>query len=149
MPGAGDRTGPDDIPPGLEDMAGFNAIIGYRLTQWSDGHAQLVLPLRADHLNRSGILHGAVSMAMLDVAGGYTGIHTGDAGDRKAAVTLSLSVQFIGKARPDGLLTATGRKRGGGSRIFFADSELIDADGQLVATGSGTYRVRTTAGQPA
>jgi len=133
----------------LEELTGFNALVGYSLTEWQDGYAKLVLPLRPEHLNRSGILHGGVMTTMIDVSCGFTGAFTGDPETRKTAVTLSLSVQFIGKANPDGLLTATARRRGGGSRIFFADADLTDADGALIATGSGTFRLRTQGGPQA
>jgi len=78
---------------------------------------------------------------LLDTAMGYAGCYTGDPAQKRMAMTLSLTVNFI--SRPRGaLLIASASKRGGGRRTFFADGEVHDETGELIATGSGSFRYR-------
>lgn len=127
----------------LEPMLGFNAETGFRLVDWSDGAAVLALDLAARHLNRSGVVHGGVLAAMLDVAMGYSGVYPVD-GAPRWSVTLSLTTSFIGQARA-GRLTARGRRIGGGRQIYFAEGEVRDAEGALLAAGQATFRLRNSA----
>ncbi len=48
-------------------------------------------------------------------------------------------IQRLGGTR----LTASATLSGGGRRIFFSNCEVRDAEGRLVATGSGTFKYRT------
>ncbi len=41
------------------------------------------------------------------------------------------------------LPAATATRSGGGRTIFFSSCEVRDAEGQLVATGSGTFKYRS------
>jgi acyl-coenzyme A thioesterase PaaI-like protein len=57
------------------------------------------------------------------------------------ALTLSLTVNYLG--RSDGQrMIAEARRTGGGRRTFFAEGEVRDEDGVLLATGSGVFRYR-------
>lgn len=118
---------------------GFNREIGFSISSWTDGEAQLQLQLQPKLLNRSDILHGGVSVTLLDVACGLAGCYCNVDGNARRAVTLSLNTQFMATAT-EGLLTAKSRKRSGGYKIYFADAELLDAEGNLLATAQGTYR---------
>ena len=118
---------------------GFNSEIGFTITEWSDGDSELQLELRPQLLNRSDILHGGVTVTLLDVACGLAGCYCNVEGNVRRAVTLSLNTQFMATTNK-GLLTARARRRSGGFKIFFADAELLDEDGNLLATAQGTYR---------
>ena len=57
-------------------------------------------------------------------------------------MTLSLTTNFL--ARPEGdMLMGEGRRTGGGRSSYFAEGELTDRAGTVVATGIGTFRYRT------
>jgi uncharacterized protein (TIGR00369 family) len=120
-------------------IGGFQKLVGYRLVRWEPGLAEIELEASAIHTNRSGLLHGGVHATLLDSAAGLSGVFCAVPGNVVRATTLSFSVQFIAAART-GLLRTIGRRRGGGSRIFFAAAEVLDAEGRLVASGEGSYR---------
>lgn len=126
-------------PPAPESLTGFNALLGFRLTEWRDGFAQIEFDIAAQHLNRSGILHGGVLATVLDAALGYAGVFPLETGGRRRAVTLSIAVSFLGQAK-SGRVRCLARRRGGGRTIFMAEAEAVAADGSLLATAQAVYR---------
>ena len=126
----------------LEEPYPFQRLLGFRMTGWADGTARFEMPLAERHMNRYGIPHGGVYASLLDTVMGFAGSWTGDPGDRRLVMTLTLTTSFL--ARPEGdLLLAEGRRTGGGRSTYFAEGRLTDRAGTLVATGTGTFRYRT------
>ena len=123
----------------LEVMRGFGAHVGYRLTAWRDGFAEVTLDLNETHTNRSGLVHGGLLSTLIDVAGGYAGTYSADS--PRMAVTLSMNVHFVGRAQGNQLV-ATGRVRTEGKTIYFSSVEIRDDQSHLVATGEGVYKYR-------
>jgi uncharacterized protein (TIGR00369 family) len=117
----------------------FADLVGYRLAAWRDDHAEIVLTLGLQHVNRTGRLHGGVLCTLIDAACGYAGTFA-VGGTPRNALTLALTTQFLAPAHAGQRLTATGRRIGGGRRIFFAAAEVHDEAGRLVARGDGTFR---------
>lgn len=122
--------------------SGFQALIGYRIVEWSDSLAIVELAVGPQHLNRSEVLHGGVLTTLIDTVCGYAGCYCPVPGRVRRAVTLSLTTNFTGQVG-DGLLRAVGRKQTGGRRIFYCSGEVFGADGALVAVGQGTFRYRS------
>lgn len=128
-----------DQPHSLETMLGFNAELGFTLTEWEDGYAKLEMELTEKHLNRSGILHGGVIATIIDAVGGYCGVWVPAGAEKKRALTLSLTTSFMGTTK-EGRIHATARRRGGGRSVFFASCEVYSPEGTLIAMGEGTYK---------
>jgi uncharacterized protein (TIGR00369 family) len=140
--GAGAMTTTAGGKKDLSDIvAGFQAMVGYRLVRWEPDLAEVELDVdgAGAHHNRSGFVHGGVHATLLDTAAGISGVFCPVPGNIVRAVTLSFSIQYIAAAKA-GTLRAIGRRRGGGRSIFFAAAEILDAGGSLIATGEGTYR---------
>lgn len=125
--------------------SGYQRLLGYRLVEWREGLAVAELTVGPQHLNASGVVHGGVLVSLIDTVCGYAGCFSADAGRRRRAVTLALTTSFTAPVREGGL-TAIGRLRFGGSRIFFCEAEVRDGADLLVAIGQGTFRYR---GEPA
>ncbi len=115
--------------------------LGYTLTDWSKDIAVVELPL-ADHVkNRLDLPHGGVHATLLDTAMGYAGCFTGDPDNAQMALTLSLTVNYL--SRPKGnRLIATARRIGGGRSTFFAEGDVCDETGELIASATGVFRYR-------
>jgi uncharacterized protein (TIGR00369 family) len=128
------------------ELSGYARLIGYRLLRWEPDFAEIVLELGSQHENRGGIAHGGVLATLIDTACGFAGCWAPE-GQSRAAVTLSLTTQFLAPAR-SGRLIATGRRVGGGRSIFFATAEVRDAEGTLLARGEGVFRYRDSANRP-
>ncbi len=137
-----------DLPSASETMQGFNKILGFRMAEWRDGFARLELEIAPHHLNRSGILHGGVLSALLDATLGFAGVYPKEAGKRRRAVTLSMTVAYLGQAQ-SGKITCHAERRGGGKTVFMASGEVRGPDGALLATGQGVFRYIAAAPEPA
>jgi uncharacterized protein (TIGR00369 family) len=123
----------------FEEFHGFNKKLGFRMVEWSPGHAVLALALEPWHLNRSGIVHGGILATIIDAAGGYTGVYPLQPGRTRRAVTVAMTTNYLGQAKA-GTITCTARQQGGGKTLFTATAEVHGPDGTLLAIGQGTYR---------
>ena len=124
-----------------EPPSGLQTHLGYELTAWEPDFARVELPLAPYLMNRQGLPHGGLHATLLDTAMGFAGCYTGDPDRRQMALTLSLTVNFLGQARGD-RLSAEARRTGGGKSTYFAEADVRDATGALVATGTGVFRYR-------
>lgn len=128
-------------PPVHYSQSPFLEFLGTELHEWRDGYVRVSLLLKPFHLNRAGVIHGGVLAALLDHAGGFSGLYTGDPLNRRNGMTLSLTTNFMHQHKT-GLVIVTGEKVSGGQNIFFAKSEVRTEDRTILATGTGTYRYR-------
>jgi uncharacterized protein (TIGR00369 family) len=128
------------------ELSGYARLIGYRLTRWEPDFAEIALELGPEHHNRGHVAHGGVLATLIDTACGFAGCWAPN-GESRAAVTLSMTTQFLAPGR-SGRLIATGRKVGGGRGVFFATAEIRDAAGTLVARGEGVFRYRNSTNRP-
>lgn len=138
-----DTASPSDTGDSLEDLVGFNALLGFRLVEWTEDCAVMELDVKEQHLNRSGVLHGGVMATLIDAVCGYCGVWR-PAGEPVAkALTLTLTTNFMGQSR-EGTVRARAVRKGGGRKIFFAWGEVTDAEGNVLAMGEGSYRIRSS-----
>lgn len=119
--------------------------LGFRIADWAEGFARVELPLAPHLMNRYGIPHGGIYTTLLDTACGYSGSYCAIPGEKRFAMTLSLTVNFLSRPK-GGLLIAEAKRTGGGRNTFFADGRITDETGALTATGSGAFRYRGARG---
>ena len=129
----------------LTDLRGrsppFHDLLGFKMTEWRQGHCVIVCDLAERHMNRNHSAHGGVLMALLDETAAAAGVWT-EGNVARRSVTVDLTTSFVGRAT-HGRLTATGTVIGGGRQIFFCRSEVRDEEGRLVAAASSTHRLRS------
>lgn len=123
----------------------FAKLIGYQLSEWSEGRAVVVLTAEERHMNRSGILHGGVLSILIDTACSLAGCYRAPPAPSRRALSLSLHTQFLGRIQAGAHLSAEARVTGGGQQIFFSSCEVRDGEGHLVGRGDGTFRYRREA----
>lgn len=112
--------------------------LGIRILQRGPERSLLEVPLDRRHMNKRGIPHGGLHATLLDTAMGVA-VSASDPLERPWALTLALTVNYIGAASGD-ILRAEGWKTGGGRTTCFAEGRVIDGTGAVVATGSGVFR---------
>lgn len=112
--------------------------LGLDVTAASVGAVELTMPAREDQLNLLGAVHGGVLATLADTAMGLA-IRT-EAGEERRHVTIDLGIRFL-RAAGTGEMRATGRAIKVGARIAFAEAEIRDGRGTVLARASGTYDV--------
>ena len=132
----------------IEPANGFAKLVGYRLAVWQPDCAEIVLALEPRHLNRSGVPHGGVIATLIDAACGFAGCYCAVPGRVRRAMTLTMSTSFLGQAVAGDTLTAKARRTGGGKTVFFTRCDLVDGQGQLIATGEAAYKYRKGSENP-
>lgn len=120
---------PDDAIP-------FRRHLGIRVVETEGGRALLHLPARPEIGNRFGKVHGGALATLVDGAMSNAILSRLPAGDRIGG-TIELSIRFLEPAA--GTVVAEGRVLRLGGRIAFAQADVRDASGRLVATAQGSY----------
>lgn len=117
---------------------GLNGFLGFRLIDWREDFAQIAVDIDERHRNRQGGIHGGVTATLIDAATGFCGVYEPDPEKRRGNVTVSLNVNFIGRAKGDTLICKAKVIRAG-RRIYFASGEVHDEHGNPVASAEAVY----------
>ncbi len=120
--------------------------LGFELLRFEDGQAQIALTPKDEHLNSWNVLHGGVSMTLLDVAMAHAARSAGvssngtakNTPDPRGVVTIEMKTSFM---RPGvGRIVAHGKLLTQTPTMAFCEASLVDADGVLVAHATGTFK---------
>jgi uncharacterized protein (TIGR00369 family) len=104
------------------------------------GTARFAYNTRPQDLNGADGIHGGILAGLMDlILAMAAGTHP-DPAQRQFSITLSMTINFIAAA-PPGRLVCTGQRIGGGRRNVFCEARIEDADGNVCATGSGTFKL--------
>lgn len=128
-------------------LGGFHRLLGYRQLEWREGYAAIALELLPEHLNLGGVVHGGVITALLDVVCAEAGTYCPYPGRRRKAITLTLNTSFTGQCS-GGTLRAVASCKAAGLRIFNCLGEVFDEQGNLLAMGTATMRLRSGSEHP-
>lgn len=114
--------------------------LGFRLTAWKQGFARLEMPVRQDHRNTVGYLHGGVITSLLDIAGAVAGSY--GISDDFVSVTINANCTFIAPHKSD-VVIAEGELIRTTRTLFFSQAKLFDPEHKLLcATATGTYKTQ-------
>jgi uncharacterized protein (TIGR00369 family) len=120
------------------------AALGIEFVAAADGGAVIALPFRTEIENKKGNVHGGVLATLADIAMGQAVRSARDG--LFSVATVSLSINYLAPGKGD--LTATGKCTKFGASLCFAESEIIDADGQVVATATGVFKLLKPSAYP-
>lgn len=137
--------GPDPDNPGwhhwnLKDATLFNsAVMGKLITRVDpDGKARLRMFPKRHHENLQGIIHGAITLSLIDISLFVT-MHRIGTGNAGPSLTLELSTQFVGggdPARPMDAVTEIVRETG---KLVFVRG-MVEQGSDTIASFSGIVR---------
>jgi acyl-coenzyme A thioesterase PaaI-like protein len=137
--------GPDPDNPGwhhwnLKDETLFNgAVMGKLITRVDeDGKARLRMFPERRHENLSGVIHGAITLSLIDISLFVT-MHRIGTGNAGPSVTLELSTQFVGAGNvgmPLDAVTEIVRETG---KLVFVRGMVVQEE-HVVASFSGIVR---------
>ncbi len=124
------------MPPSFRNR--FLDLLGVEDDGIGPGWAQVVLECRPELTNMHGKVHGGVLMALLDTTMARAAMAR--QAFRLSVVSIGVNANFL---RPgSGRLLTRARAIGGGRSTCFCEGEVVDAEGQIVAKGVGTFKYR-------
>jgi uncharacterized protein (TIGR00369 family) len=112
------------------------AALGMRSEHIEPDRVRARLPYRQDLTNSAGAVHGGAMMALLDCLLAAASRSVDPLGLR--AVTIDLTTHFVASTRGEVLGEARCLRRGA---LAFAQGELRDPEGRLLATATGTFKL--------
>ena len=119
----------------LYHTAPINKKFASRLEVLEDGRARIVFEVGEDTFHAAGAAHGTIYFKMLDDAAFYA---ANTLVTDRFLLTTSFNLHFT-KPVNAGSIIAEGRWISGRRRVLVAESRLIDAQGDEVGRGTGTF----------
>jgi len=120
---------------------GLVEMLGLEEERLGPGRVACRLATDDRHRNIQGVVHGSVTMALLDTAMGHAMDSLLGAGE--FCSTTQFSVQFLRAVRPGARLEALGEVTHRGRRIAYLEGVCRDGSGEAVARAHGTWYVGT------
>ncbi|GIX20880.1 MAG: hypothetical protein KatS3mg120_2556 [Erythrobacter sp.] len=119
----------------LYAAAPINRKFASRLTIPGEGLARLTFTVTPEDYHAAGAAHGTIYFKMLDDAAFYA---ANTLVTDRFLLTTSFNLLFTRPVRA-GTVTAEGRWVNGRRRVFVAEARLIDASGEEIGRGTGTF----------
>ncbi len=126
----------DDLARYFNEEVTFSKHIGAKVERVEPGRAVIRIDVEDVHLNGTGTLHGGVYASLIDNAMGLSVLAL--VGVRTA--TIEMNVHFLG-AVGEGRITCESEVLHRTRRTATAEAKVHDAEGNLVALGTGAFRV--------
>lgn len=111
-------------------------MIGMRLTEMRLDEAVIEMEMRDDLSQPSGILHGGVTATLIDTAMAFA-VRTRLAPEEPTA-TIDLTIHYL-RPHAEGKCRCIAKVLRAGKRIFTVSADVMNDDGNLVATAVSTY----------
>jgi len=119
----------------LYAAAPVNALFASKLEITGEGHARLTFTVDRGVYHAAGAAHGTIYFKMLDDAAFYA---ANTLVTDRFLLTTSFNLHFTKPVR-EGEVTAEGRWISGRKRVLVAESRLVDAEGDEIGRGTGTF----------
>ena len=141
--GALDREQLTKLARYFDEKVTFSRYIKSRVEEVEKGRAVCQIDVEDIHLNGNGTLHGGVYASLIDNAMGLSvaalvGLRT---------ATIALNVSFLGAVR-EGRIVCESQVVHRTRRIATVEAKVHDGEGNLVAMGTGTFRIFEKSGDP-
>jgi uncharacterized protein (TIGR00369 family) len=119
----------------LYRSAPVNTLFASELAIEGEGRARISFDITEDVFHAAGAAHGTVYFKMLDDAAFYA---ANTLVTDRFLLTTSFNLHFTKPVRT-GRVVAEGRWISGRRRVFVAESRLVDAEGDEIGRGTGTF----------
>lgn len=119
----------------LYASAPVNRLFASRIAIAEEGRARITFTVTPDVFHAAGAAHGTIYFKMLDDAAFYA---ANTLATDRFLLTTSFNLHFTRPVR-EGEVVAEGRWVSGRKRVFVAESRLVDAEGEEIGRGTGTF----------
>lgn len=111
--------------------------LGGEFVMAAHGRSELRLQVQPHHLNSWQVSHGGVSMTLLDVGMAHAARSAHP--DALGLATIEMKTTFVRPGK-GAVLTVRGHCYHRSSTMAFCEGQLVDEEGKLVATATGTFK---------
>jgi acyl-CoA thioesterase len=119
----------------------FTETLGVEYLGVVDGDFTLALALRPEHMSRAGRAHGGVLFTLLDTALGRAVLEHLPPG--RGCATVEIKVNYFRPVQ-QGRIRARGRMRELTRNLGYAEGEIVNEHGKVLARASGTFFLTDT-----
>ncbi len=119
----------------LYTSAPINSAFASKLEILAEGQSRLTFAVTPSVFHAAGAAHGTIYFKMLDDAAFYA---ANTLATDRFLLTTSFNLHFT-KPVKEGEVIAEGRWVSGRRRVFVAESRLVDAEGDEIGRGTGTF----------
>ncbi len=106
----------------------------------AEGCYLIDVDLEAIHLSRAGLVHGGMIFSLLDAALGRTVMS--HVGQGFSCPTVEMKINYFRPAAA-GKLIAKGRVINKSKQLCYAEGEVVNEEGKLIARSTGTFFIKT------
>lgn len=124
----------DHIKERFYHSEGFIQLLGMKIVDISHGYCKGVLPIKPEHLNPQGIVHGGCTFALADTIGGSAALTHG-----KNVVTVDSTIHYLAPACNTKKLIAEAKEIKYGSKIAVYEVNIFNDDGTMIAASMQSY----------
>jgi uncharacterized protein (TIGR00369 family) len=118
------------------DAVPFARLLGIQIESVLAGHAVLSLPVRDDHKQNHGVVHGGVIASLIDSSMAFAIIPL--LAENERTTTVDLTIHYL-RPLTEGVAKSTAQVVRAGRRVIVVKAELVDHSERLVATAVSTY----------
>lgn len=118
----------------------FWQYMGIKFDSLEGDQIRIKMPLTSNYSNVNGTTHGGIMASLLDSIMGVTARHHNFPA---AVATISLTTQYIAPGIEGTTIYATARVVHSGRKIVTMEAKLESDSGKLIATGVGTFMIKS------
>jgi len=131
-----------EIPEGFSPFPldnSFNDVFAPVYITFDDKSPRIALRVKKHHLNPIGICHGAVYMALFDIAFSATVCH--QMGKYTGTPTININVDYMSASKEGELLFVDAKCLKLANTAGFAQGTIHNEQGEIKASGSGVFKL--------
>jgi uncharacterized protein (TIGR00369 family) len=114
----------------------FARLLGLQVDSVAPGFAVMTLPVRDDHKQNHGVVHGGAIASLIDSSMAFAIIPL--LGEKEGTTTVDLTIHYL-RPLTEGVAKSAARVVRAGRRVIVVSAEVFDHKEQLVATAVSTY----------
>ncbi|HKR10701.1 MAG TPA: PaaI family thioesterase [Pyrinomonadaceae bacterium] len=118
------------------DAVPFARLLGLNVESVEPGRAVMSLPIRDDHKQNHGVVHGGAIASLIDSAMAFAIIPM--LAENEHTTTVDLTIHYL-RPLTEGKAKATARVVRAGRRVIAVSAEVMDQNERLVASAVSTY----------
>lgn len=121
----------------LYETSPFNNYLGIQLEKYEEGAVVYSIKITHNHKNINDAVHGGVYFSILDTVMGATVRSV----TKKPITTVNSTVTFIAPLTEGDQMIASANVVKSGKSIAFAEGEVKDSNGTILAKSVGTFKI--------